>query len=136
MVVIPLILTDNVVPTTFDCVLLAVRIGLELSVAVHVTAYKPTRAGVKTVVDPLVVLNSLVLVDPSGRIADQLKEYGSMPPVTLEVKFCGFKLEAAEKPVVTFYKSEPVIPISADEVATKVTELASVTLHLTTFKPA
>ena len=63
----PVMVTDNGVPTTFDCVELAVKAGVEASVTVQVTAFKPTRAGVKVVLEPLVVLNSLVLGLPSGR---------------------------------------------------------------------
>ena len=68
----PLTVVFNVVPTTFDCVAEADNVVVELSVAVHVTLYSPTAAGVKIVVDPLVVLNSLVLTVPFGLVELQL----------------------------------------------------------------
>ena len=38
---IPVILTDNVWPMNFDCVLEAVKAGTEESVTVHCIEYKP-----------------------------------------------------------------------------------------------
>ena len=68
----PLTVVFNVVPTTFDCVAEADNVVVELSVTVHVTLYSPTAAGVKTVAEPLVVLNSLELVTPLGLVEFQL----------------------------------------------------------------
>ena len=65
----PPIATLRTVPTVLDCVLEAVKgVPDVLSVTVHVTAYKPTLAGVKVGFCAVAEENSLVLAEPSGRV--------------------------------------------------------------------
>ena len=58
-----------------------------------------------------------------------------MPPLTVDDKFWGAKLDVAVKPEATRDKSEPVIPITAEAVVTTIAELASVVVTVITLSP-
>ena len=70
----PVIVTDNGVPTTFACVELAVKAGVEESVTVSVTELRPTVCGVNVDVEPVLLLNSDVEVVPLGLTLEKEKE--------------------------------------------------------------
>ena len=72
MVDSPIIVPTNSCPINLACVLEAVKAGTLLSVDVHVTEHKPILKGLKFGVLDVVLLNSLVLVEPSGLTQDQL----------------------------------------------------------------
>ena len=111
----PLIAALRTVPTVLDWVLAAVRAEPDvLSVTVHVTAYKPTLAGVKVGFCADAEENSLVLADPSGRTHVQAYVYPAVPPEADAVRFCAFKSERAAKPPVVRAKS-PVPPPPVSE---------------------
>ena len=133
----PEILADNSTPRNLDWVPLAVKpVPISgVSVTVHITVYSPTRCGEKVGVAEVVLLNSLVLVVPSGLTEDQLKLYGISPPSTLEERSCGAKLDVAARPLTVTFKSPAVVPISADDVAVTIAAAESVTFTLTTFNP-
>ena len=70
----PVIVTAKFCLINFDCELLAVRAGVDESVAVHTTVYNPTVFGVKVGFCVVALLNSFVVIEPLGPIVDQLKE--------------------------------------------------------------
>ena len=51
--------------------------------AVQTTVYNPTVFGVKVGFCVVALLNSFVVIEPLGPIADQLKEYGAAPDVAV-----------------------------------------------------
>ena len=83
----------------------------------------------------MALLNSLVLVEPSGLVVDQDKEYVFDPLAAVAVKLCGARLDVAAKPAVVRDKSDPVTPMETDAVEIKTVPAPSTTLTDKVFSP-